>query len=409
MPSKVILDMPRKDFQNAFQTASRAVSYKKGGGPGNHVLIRTNAQEGTAWFYGTNVETTIRHRVGCETAESHVVMFDQQLLSDLLAASDGENVRLSWNGRYNYTYLCGNTEAEFRTVDPDQFPMPRIDHEVIVSFSGERFRTVARQLDVVNAGEQGGFRMYKAEDGQLWFEAYDLTGGFVRVKLGSYTVFAEEANIDYIMLNKSVRVAADVFGDKSESVRLLASKNEHVGTVILDGQDTTVIVRLFAANWPPMHLAFEGAIPAWIEADRKDWIQGLTLMQLLSDTDLRGGKFEVIRFFLDMRPGGATVRTYNKGGRHESKRELTVTATMAADELSYLLSSSYILSAMNTLKAKRVRVGFAHHAVKPIITGCAVWSEEDPQVEWRFPGFTTPVVEDKKTKEGGLTNTRAVW
>jgi hypothetical protein len=398
MASKVILDMPRKDFQNAFQTASRAVSYKKGGGPGNHVLIRTNAQEGTAWFYGTNVETTIRHRVGCDTAESHVVMFDQQLLNDLLAASDGETVRLSWSGRYNYSYLCGNTEAEFKTVDPDQFPMPRIDHEVVVSFSGERFRTVARQLDVVNAGEQGGFRFFKAGDGQLWFEAYDMSGGFVRVKLGSYTIFDEEASIDYIMLNKSVRVAADVFGDKSESVRLLASKNPNIGTVILDGQDTTVIVRLFAANWPPMHLAFEGASPYWVEADRKDWLQGLTLMQLLSDTDLRGGKVEFIRFFLDMKPDGARVRTYNKGGKQESKRELTTTAIQASGDCSYLLSSSYIQAAINTLKVKRVKVGFVYHATKQVITGCAVWSDEDPQVEWRFPGFTVPITEKKEAE-----------
>lgn len=384
-----IIRMPRQAFQDAFQVASRAVSYKKGGGAENNVYIRTDSQEGIAFFYGTNLETAIRTQAECETSESHAVMFDQQLMNDLLTASDGQTVEITWNGRHNYAFVCGNTTAEFRTQDAEDFPMPRIKHVPVLSFTGEGFRKVARQIDVVNAGETGGFHLYKHTDDLLWFESYDTSGGFARARLGEYTVLNEDVTLDWVLLNKSVRVAAGVFGDKAETVRLLADKHGEYGTVVLQGEEIMVIVRLFNANWPAMYRVFDQPVPYWIEATKKEWTQGLQLMQLLSDTEMRGGSSSFFRYWLEMRSSDATIKTYNKGGKHDSERVIPVTASQLDEEQKYLLSAAYMLAAINTLRVNKVKVGFVLSQMGKI-AGCAVWSDEDPRVEWRFPGYNPP-------------------
>jgi DNA polymerase-3 subunit beta len=108
-----------KDFLKAVAFAGSVIGSKNPIPALSHVLLK--AEDGTLSITGSDLDVTATARIECDVTEGGSVGLPAKLLQAFSSSLNGESIRFELvKGRMKVT--CGQTKAEFPTVEAEEFP-----------------------------------------------------------------------------------------------------------------------------------------------------------------------------------------------------------------------------------------------------------------------------------------------
>ncbi|MEX0622083.1 MAG: DNA polymerase III subunit beta [Candidatus Woykebacteria bacterium] len=319
---------------------------------GNFLL---DAQRGRLEIVGTDLETTIHHRLSAKVLGDGKITAPAKILVDFCQAVSGDNVTLELR-KDTLSAKGGQAEASFPTMSEREYPdIAKFEPQGKIEIEAQELLEAIAQIAFSAAPEEG---------------RPILTGVLLRVDKGSGEMVATDGyrlakkglelqgKIDVLVPARVLREAARILTDK-EGTKVEIASNLENNQVRLKSTDSTITTRLLDGDYPNYEQIIPTSYVAETRLNSKEFSDAVKLAALFAKDIGNVARLSTEEGQLIVAASTASV------GEATTK----VAAKNSGERLKAAFNSRFLIEAAGSIKSSEIRISFSGSTSAALLRG----------------------------------------
>ncbi|OGY25552.1 MAG: DNA polymerase III subunit beta [Candidatus Woykebacteria bacterium RBG_16_43_9] len=343
----------RENFLKVMGLVAQAVSPR----PNLPVLANflLEADAGHLTLTGTNLETTIKHRMAVKVSNGGKTTVSARLLQDFCQSAAGDNIELKME-KDNLLVEVGNAVAKIPVISPQEFPsVGQFDPEDSISIDKKDFIESMAQTAMCAAPEEGRpvlTGVLLNSDGKT--ATLVATDGYRLAK----KELKAKGTVNAIIPSRALREGAKAISEQAdEEVKISINKDKN--QLQLETKNLSLLTRLIDGAYPNYEQIIPASFVSEITVNTKEFADAIKLTALFA-RDVGN----VVRLDFSSKNVTVSARTTQVG-----EAQTTIATKHKGDKMQIAFNSRFLSDCLSALSSRETSISLSGLTSAALIKG----------------------------------------